>query len=1033
MLSVRNSNRRGNFGAALRLVLLLVISAFACPLLLTQTSTVTNLQVGHDTWTFKEGAPEKVYALAQTTDGFLWLGTPTGLFRFDGIRFERFSSPFGDQLLSTSIASLFAPESGGLWVGYPSGGVSFLNNGRMKTYIDASPDARVLGFAQDVEGAIWLATSGGLWRFDHSRWQHLGAEWNAPTGPVHPMAFDRDGTLWAIYVTKLLYLRPGSKQFHIAEQNLPAPEFTVDADGKVVTSPAQGRVTPNTNGNPRETLPAYPVLRSESGQLMDRTNSLWVSSADPVIIRLAPTERSYNTANKLTRSKFETYDINAFWDAKLVDREGNIWFGDQHGIHRFFYSPLIKQQMPKGAIDNFVVAPDDQGAVWIGSLDSPLYRISKADATLVLHSATSSLYRGPDRTFWFGGSSWEQSPGSLFHLIGHNLSRVKLPRELEPMATLVRAITADRLGRIWVSFSPGGLYRLTNGVWTPLGGRTDFPKTDVMSEFTDSLGRVWFGSSKNRLADLDGERLQVFSSEDGIQVGNVTAISGRGTEIWIGGEFGLQHFDGTRFHNINAANQEWLRGISGIVETADGDLWLNGLSGILHIRRTELVEAIRDPIYRVTGEHYGRRAGVPGIAAQMYSLPTAVEGTDGRLWFALSAGVVWLDPAHSESGVFSPPISIQLVSVDDKSYEPVFPLKLPARSSNVQITFAAVSLSDPETLRFRYKLQETDKDWREVAAANPVSYRNLSPGSYHFVVAAANTNGVWPDKVATAEFTILPAFYQTRWFLVLCIAAALGALYLVYLLRVRQVAHQFRVRMDERVNERTRIARELHDTILQSFQGLLLVLQSGINLLPDRPDVARARERLQGAIDQADQAITEGRDAVQGLRSSTMVSGDFAAALNTLGADLAAVGGNQSPPTFHVEVEGKARELKPVLRDEIYRIAGEALRNAFRHAQASRIEVTIRYDEQQLTVRVRDDGKGIGLETLEAKGRAGHWGLPGMRERASKIGAQLELWSRPEAGTEMELKIPAATAYQSRRAWGNWFSPRRSSDIDTQS
>jgi signal transduction histidine kinase len=235
---------------------------------------------------------------------------------------------------------------------------------------------------------------------------------------------------------------------------------------------------------------------------------------------------------------------------------------------------------------------------------------------------------------------------------------------------------------------------------------------------------------------------------------------------------------------------------------------------------------------------------------------------------------------------------------------------------------------------------------------------------------------------------------------------------------------------DERVNERTRIARELHDTLLQSVQALLLRLLSVSNALPELPATAEAKKRLNSAIDQTEQAITESRDAVQGLRSSTMPN-DFAAALNTLASDLATMDGNQSPPAFHVEVEGTPRELKPVLRDEIYRIAGEAVRNAFRHANAHSAEVAIRYDEKQLTVRVRDDGKGISPEIVEAKGRAGHYGLQGMRERASKIGAQLELWSRPEAGTEMELKIPAATAYQSRGAWGNWFWSGRS-DINTQ-
>ena len=338
---------------------------------------------------------------------------------------------------------------------------------------------------------------------------------------------------------------------------------------------------------------------------------------------------------------------------------------------------------------------------------------------------------------------------------------------------------------MWVSFGRHGLYRLADGVWTSYGGREDLPKTGVVIEFTDSLGRVWFGYTESQLAVLDDDHVQVFGPNDGIRVGNITAIYGRGSVIWIGGEFGLQQFDHGHFHNIQATDDELLRGISGIVEMANGDLWLNGLGGIFHLRRSEISEALKNPAYQVKGEHLGVREGLPGFPAQLRPLNTAIEGTDGRLWFATSGGVVWLDPARPEKNVPPPPITIQSVSADDKNYQLGSALKFPAHTSSVQISYASISLSDPTTVHFRYKLQETDKDWHEVASANPVSYRNLAPGSYHFSVMATDTNGMWSDKVATTEFAILPAFYQTRWFLALCVAAALAALYLLYLLRLR--------------------------------------------------------------------------------------------------------------------------------------------------------------------------------------------------------------------------------------------------------
>ncbi len=271
-------------------------------------------------------------------------------------------------------------------------------------------------------------------------------------------------------------------------------------------------------------------------------------------------------------------------------------------------------------------------------------------------------------------------------------------------------------------------------------------------------------------------------------MGNITAIYGRGPEIWIGGEFGLEQFDQGRFHKIAAVDDQWLRGISGIVETAGGDLWLNAISGIFHIRKAEISEALKDSAYRVKGEHFGRREGLSGVASQVHPLPTAIEGTDGRLWFTLRNGVVWLDPAaYSEKRTVPPPITIQSVSADDKFYAPDSRLSLPAHTSSVQISYTAVSLSDPEAIRFRYKLQETDKDWHEAAAATPVTYRNLPPGSYHFSVEASDTNGVWSGEPANMAFTILPAFYQTLWFRLLCVAAFLAFLWGLYRLRVQQL------------------------------------------------------------------------------------------------------------------------------------------------------------------------------------------------------------------------------------------------------
>jgi signal transduction histidine kinase len=346
-------------------------------------------------------------------------------------------------------------------------------------------------------------------------------------------------------------------------------------------------------------------------------------------------------------------------------------------------------------------------------------------------------------------------------------------------------------------------------------------------------------------------------------------------------------------------------------------------------------------------------------------------------------------------------------------------LRLPPHVRNLLIDYTALSLVVPGNVKFRVMLEGQDKGWWEVVNQRHVQYTNLAPGNYRFRVIACNNSGVWNEQGASLEFVIPPAWYQTNWFRAACVVAFAALLWALYQLRLRQIAHAFNARLEERVAERTRIARDLHDTLLQSFQGLLLRFQTVRELLRTRP--AEAEQILGSAIDQTAHAITEGRNAVQGLRASTVEHNDLAAAITTLGEELAAQATGNTPVGLRVDVEGTSRTLHPIVRDEIYRIASEALRNAFRHAEAKQIEVELRYDERQLRLRVRDDGKGIEPNFLTAEGRAGHFGLHGMHERAELIGGKVTVWSAPESGTEIELSIPAARAYAEalapRRSW----------------
>ncbi|HEX2454687.1 MAG TPA: triple tyrosine motif-containing protein, partial [Vicinamibacterales bacterium] len=394
------------------------------------------------------------------------------------------------------------------------------------------------------------------------------------------------------------------------------------------------------------------------------------------------------------------------------------------------------------------------------------------------------------------------------------------------------------------------------------------------------------------------------------------------------------------------------------------------------------------------------------------------KSADGKLWFVRDVGVSVIDPHHLAFNEIPPPVHIEQVTADEKIYDARNGLQLPPRIRNLAIEYTALSFVAPEKVRFRYKLEGQNRNWHEVINDRQLQYTNLAPGPYRFRVIASNNSGVWNETGATLEFSIAPAYYQTRWFQALGVASAFAAVWVAYRFRVRQVARAYQRRLDERVNERMRIARDLHDTLLQSFHGLLLQFQTASYLLLEHP--ADAKEKLDGAIEHAAKAITEGRDAVQSLRASTVERNDLAVAIRTLGDELASNPSAHQPLTFSVAVEGKTRDLHPIARDEIYKITAEALRNAYRHAHASRVEVEIRYDTQQFRLRVRDDGRGIAPRVLAGQGIDGHYGLRGMPERAALMGGKVAVWSEAGAGTEVELSLPARAVYATSAARSWW-------------
>jgi signal transduction histidine kinase/ligand-binding sensor domain-containing protein len=977
-----------------------------------QTPDLTPAQLNHRIYTASDGAPSEIDALAQTADGTLWIGSRGGLTRFDGVRFRAYPSPGEEPLLATNIAALLAAPDGGLWIGLRPGGVRFLKDGHVTRYgnLDGLPAGTVQQFAFDRDGSLWAAVRSGLAHFNGKRWD-LVTDASGFTRPFGVLV-DRVGTLWVATANGLFARAVGEHRFQASDARV----YSDPRGGLLAATPggtvwaitnhelAEGKVTP---GAPPATVTSVAGLAGP--MLVDATGNLWAADTDRALLHhlnagdleRADPEHSGDAPLKLG-SLDDTIQENVW--AFLEDREHNIWVGTNSTLHRFSRSNVVRGVMPNCPRSTYapVFVAGDAGTVWVVCDSESGGHLYEIRANAIISSQTmprfSVAYRDNEGTLWFGG------PTEFGYLQNGRVVGTPLPMQLR--GGFMLALVRDRQGAMWVSLNRGGVFRVLNGEWSAYGALDSLPRAMAYVEVADKDGDLWFGYAGSQVARVSGRTVQLFGEQQGLAVGNVLEIYAGGGELWVGGELGFARFDGARFVGVRRATQTPLTGISGIIRAGNGDLWLNGVGGIAHLTHEEIAHVIRDPTYRVHGEVFDHLDGVPGIPVQLQSRPSVIETTEGHLWFLMSAGIVYIDPTHLAHNTLPPPVHIGSLVSGGESFPAVRAnSSLPANTTDLQIDYGAGSLTIPERVNFRYKLEGSDRDWQNAGTRREAHYTNLGPGQYTFRVMASNNDGVWNTAGASAQFSISPAFYQTKWFYALGALAAVLLLAALYRVRMHQVAAQVRGRLEARLAERERIARDLHDTLLQSIQGLIWRFQAATDRLPPSEPV---RQLLEQSLDRADEVLAESRDKVKELRPAGHDALDLAQALAVEVERLA----QMHPAQCQVNVQGDRRDLHPIVREEGFLIAREALSNAFRHANAATIEAEVSYGERALQVRIRDDGQGIVAAVLDAGGKAGHFGLIGMRERAVKLGAHLEVWSKPGAGTEIELRVPADVAYR---------------------
>ncbi len=737
--------------------------------------------------------------------------------------------------------------------------------------------------------------------------------------------------------------------------------------------------------------------------IIDRDGALWGTYQVGGVFRLAGAAIK---AGDASAERFALADGLSSDIARpiLEDREGNIWVGTNLGLDRFRATNVVAATgIPATSRQGFLIAAGQNGMVYVATGDA-LYQVPPglpAQRLVDLPAAPTFLYSDRRSTLWLGLEN------GLAQFSNGRLSVVQLPAAATGLTT---AWMQDLDDGICIAVLRTGIFCNQKGNWTPSALGLDEAHSSPWQMLRDRSGHLWL-NYENELAMIDNGQVRLFSTREGLTIGKIGIVADGPAGVLVGGDFGLAQFNGQSFDTLDAQRNPILSRLSGIVTTAAGDTWLNGVSGAIRVTSRDLAAAFRRPAESIKYASYDMKDGLPGVAQQDSDTPTVIEATDGSLWFVTSHGVASLDPHHLVRNTVPPPVSIISLTTSGVQHSFSSLVRLSPGSSDLEIDFTALSLSIPERVQFRYQLTGIDHGWVDPGLRRQAFYTNLGPGSYGFQVIAANNDGVWNRSGASVSIMIPPTFVQSIGFKLLLVALALAIVWFLYALRVRQITDRLRGRLEERLGERERIARELHDTLLQGFQGLVFRFQAAIECIqPGSP----ARDMFERALDQADEVLTEGRNRVLDLRAGH-ADEDLSDAIVRSAERILTT----SSASFRIIVEGKPRRLHRLVQEELSRITDEALSNAARHACADRIEVSIAYRTTSLKLHIRDNGVGIDPQALSSADHGSHFGITGMRERAKKVGGVLSVASQLAAGTEITLSITGATAYA--RA----FQPRR--------
>jgi signal transduction histidine kinase/ligand-binding sensor domain-containing protein len=957
-------------------------------------------------WGEAQGLPGVVHAIAQTPDGYLWIGTDVALLRFDGTSFTVAQSkdPYVPPL--RHVLSLTLDARGVLWIWMQGTRVALYQNGVIKSVGRSMPNGDVVSaVARTADGNILFSSIGQ--RVTSTTGTVTTALGRAPGPLLLSIAQTFDGRIW-------LGTREGGLYYLSDKNPYPVTGHLPDQKINCLLAAGHGRLWIGTDAGlalwdgTHLSAKAFPAPLDHAQILSlveDRDGNLWAGTGSGLI--------RYNgrTADQLSSTRAPV-------TAVFEDSEANIWFGDTRGIERISSGAFTTWSSSEGLPGNdygpvFV----DAGRTWFAPLHGGLYWLRNGEVHRVTSAGLDNdvVYSidGDHDNLWLG-----RQHGGLTHL--HLRDDIVEPETYNASPgkelPVVFTVHANRDASVWAGTLTDGAFHLTGGSVTTFRAKDGLASDSVSAIEEGADGAMWFGTPDNGVSLFQNNHWHGYSLNEGLPSPAVTCLlEDRQGVLWVGTGAGLAYIaPGPAVGKLlvrSVAQQSTPLGerILGIAQDAAGWFWISTANHILRVSRDSLVSG--NPVLRIFDVSDGL-LGTGGVARSR----SLIAGPDGRIWISTSSGLSAVNPTTLRIKSVNAHVESLLINGKPTAYAKGFTAS--AADKRIVFTYTGFNFAAPERLRFRYRLDNFDRDWSDPVPNRTAAYTNLSPGTYRFRVMASGDDGDWSSPEASVTLRITPLFWQTWWFILLCILFAVLVCLLIYQFRMQQIVRSANRRFEERLAERTRIAQELHDTLLQGFFSASMQLHVVTDGVPaDSP----ARPHLDRIVKLIGSVLDDGRNAVRGLRADGEQFAWIEEAIGVMLRDL----GNQEDVHHRVIVDGISRQLRPVVQDEVTRIAGEAIGNAFRHAQASSIEVEVRYSSRSLIVEVRDDGIGIDSHVL-AHGRQDHWGLRGMAERAAGIGAKLHIANRTPRGTTVTLSVPNHIAYNRYSSNGalNWIAMR---------